>query len=295
MLPSSNDDGAYEVARDFSDSNETSHSSLRQFASLIVQIFNGVVAFASKNDEPIHDDLLGDEPIDGESNPGIHYGDVRQGNLGDCYLAAAMIALARADYTRIQRMVHDFGDGSFTVTFPGGLPWPIFDNVLSNGYNQDWMSGDYDSVTGEAEAWPNLVEKAYAMNKGGSIDPSYAGIVNGFVGDAWDVLVGGSHNWSNIMGSDSTTTVASIQAAIAAGDQVAVTTPKGDKTVSTGTGLVSDHTYIVKTVSVVQGGVFVVLLNPWDPANPEFRRTIPAADINSVSDGVYRLTVPTGN
>jgi len=113
----------------------------------------------------------------GESD--IHPNDVSQGGIGDCYLIAALGSLATQDPEAIRRLIHDNGDGTFTVTFYKKklLGLGGYDEVkitvnrddltgsLPKGINSRANLGDVSG--GSQEGWVAIIESAYAKWKGG--------------------------------------------------------------------------------------------------------------------------------
>ncbi len=96
----------------------------------------------------------------------IQYSDVRQGFLGDCYLMAALAAVAKGDPEIIRNMIRDNGDGTFTVTF--------HTHSITSGWETKDVTvkaedlGKYGQSTDNGELWPAIIEQAYAEWKGGS-------------------------------------------------------------------------------------------------------------------------------
>lgn len=126
--------------------------------------------------------------------------DIRQNAMGDCYLAAPLMALAETHPELIQNAIKDNGDGTFTVTLneaveaekgdPGAFPDPYYGgysvvkqreiivtqdeikaNILAQG-GSSIDSGDYSewdisgqqsgAATSTGAAWPAVIEVAYA-------------------------------------------------------------------------------------------------------------------------------------
>jgi hypothetical protein len=115
--------------------------------------------------------------------------DVRQGQLGDCYLMGGMAAVARANPDYIRKLIVDNKDGTYDVTLyvperPGdrkGKPvtvtvsgsFPSNDGGRSTRYARSADTGPKGS-----ELWPLLIEKAWAIHKG-----TYTNIEGGNVND----------------------------------------------------------------------------------------------------------------
>jgi len=123
--------------------------------------------------------------------------DVFQGALGDCYLMAALAAVAKTDPLKIANMVRDNQNGTYTVTFH-------LDRMLSSVRGREVRDvvvkpefiyngaapmyakeGDRDANSGKVELWVMLVEKAWAQIKG-----SYKAIEGGDPGEAMAMITG---------------------------------------------------------------------------------------------------------
>ena len=117
-------------------------------------------------------------PIDGA--PKVN--DVDQGELGDCYLMAALSALA---YTAngsdlIRQMIKDNGDGTYTVSFPDRTKVMVDAEFYVTDRGGPLYAGNEQSDAMQGN-WAQNLEKAYAMKRGGS----YQGIVNGNADEVW--------------------------------------------------------------------------------------------------------------
>jgi len=96
--------------------------------------------------------------------------DVRQGHIGDCYLMAALAAIATRDPGALRALVHRQPDGTYTVTLHtengATRTFPIDPEFEFWGpYLRDARLGDETSR--RSELWPMLFEKAYADANGG--------------------------------------------------------------------------------------------------------------------------------
>ncbi|MFT7518285.1 MAG: hypothetical protein ACI9MC_000416 [Kiritimatiellia bacterium] len=121
--------------------------------------------------------------------------DVGQGSLGDCYMMAGMIAVARANPDAIKELIKDNGDGTFDVTLYirtgwSGSPKPetiTIDARLPEKYPGTPLyakTGDKDE--GGTELWAALIEKAMAQKRG-----SYDLISGGNIGKAENMKFAG--------------------------------------------------------------------------------------------------------
>lgn len=121
--------------------------------------------------------------------------DVKQGNVGDCYLLATMAALADKNNAPIYKMFSDNRDNTWTVTFyrldrsriiKDYVVVDKFLPVYSNSGTPVFASFGTNSTNTRNELWVSLAEKAYAQwNETGhtqrsNTSNSYAGISGGF-------------------------------------------------------------------------------------------------------------------
>ncbi len=126
---------------------------------------------------------------------GIQALDVKQGAIGDCYLAAALAGVAGARPDAIKQAIKDNNDGTYTVRF-----WELdysgrktahtetVDGDLPHNLDAPAYIKSTEKVNGKEymEMWPSILEKAYASWKG-----SYEEIGNGgYAGDVLTALTG---------------------------------------------------------------------------------------------------------
>lgn len=107
---------------------------------------------------------------------GVQPTDPRQGFIGDCYLLCAFSALARSRPQLIESMVQSDGDGAYQATFYQRLPEGKFQPQTVKFDGKIPVSSKEGSpiyvrtlpdVRGQLEIWPLILEKAYAVWKGG--------------------------------------------------------------------------------------------------------------------------------
>ncbi|MBN2084511.1 MAG: hypothetical protein JW748_04750 [Anaerolineales bacterium] len=95
--------------------------------------------------------------------------DIHQGNIGDCFFMSSIGAIALQHPEIIEKMIHDNGDGTYTVTFyDKNCPhWPFgpctytpHEVVVEGNFPNDLSDPD-DRVGGSQESWTMILEKAY--------------------------------------------------------------------------------------------------------------------------------------
>ncbi|MCB9778679.1 MAG: hypothetical protein H6742_08970 [Alphaproteobacteria bacterium] len=139
--------------------------------------------------------------------------DAKQGALGDCYLIAGMIAVARANPQAIKDIVKDNGDGTFDITLYirtsyYGRPRPetitVDARLPVKGQDSPLYAKQGDQEGGQDELWVALIEKAVAQKKA-SYELISGGNINGngfsFAG-ATELLTGKRENYYSFDGLD---------------------------------------------------------------------------------------------
>lgn len=109
--------------------------------------------------------------------------DVLQGHIGNCYLVAALQALADVAPHRLAGLCQPNPNGTWTVTLPGGRRTVVSPDVVVDVHGRAIFARR--PPRGEVELWPMLLEKAYAQLHGG-----WTEIVSGHAQDAVELLTG---------------------------------------------------------------------------------------------------------
>lgn len=82
---------------------------------------------------------------------------VQQGGVGDCYFNSALASLAAQNPQAIRDMIHDNGNGTYTVTFPGAPDEPI---TVTAPTEQELALYSHGSEHG---LWAPIMAKAYGQ------------------------------------------------------------------------------------------------------------------------------------
>ncbi len=217
---------------------------------------------------------------------GVSSRDVVQGSIANCYLVAALSAVAEQSPEVIEDAIRDNGDGTFTVRFYeptyGGRfpPNEVFVTVDGQLPTTGGTSLQYAKGQDRSELWVPLIEKAYAQWKG-----SYETIGNGgSPGAVMGALVGRQDSYTGLYdGIDGERLYGQLERAFEGGQSVvAATHGKDREELYNGSGLYAWHAYTVLGVEEVDGEKYVQLRNPWGRSEP---------GNDGVNDGVFRLTV----
>jgi hypothetical protein len=222
--------------------------------------------------------------------------DVKQGSLGDCYLLAAMMAIAKTNPGAIQKLVKEKDKGIYevslyvsqqvktiyrrirllgrTIKIPVGRKVVKVPKVITvtdtfpvgnNGKAAFAKTADLTPES-EPELWVMLIEKAYAIYMGG-----YDKIEGGDPGKAMEMLTGNSgrtfkcDSYSDKQMTNIIKYAIKHQLPITAASRT-LSYEKNGKTLPTALGIeaekygiVANHAYIVNNIS----GTNVDLRNPW--------------------------------
>ncbi|MEW5847634.1 MAG: C2 family cysteine protease [Myxococcota bacterium] len=198
--------------------------------------------------------------------------DVKQGQIGNCYVPAACAAVAHAEPDAIRDLIRDNGDGSYTVTLH-----PVGQGATEIVVDADLYASGGRARYGTGQLWFSLVEKAFAVFRG-----SYEVVgQGGSVGQMMSELVGrpNTEHWLRDANADQVFTA--IQKGSAEKRAMAAGTYGTQESARyTNTGVYANHAYSVLDALEENGQRYVVLRNPWGSGEP-------AGDGNQ--DGIFRL------
>jgi hypothetical protein len=198
--------------------------------------------------------------------------DIKQGALGDCYLCAAMIAVARVRPEKIKSLIAKRPDGTYDVTLhlrAHFWSWDASPQVINVTPTFPSIEGktayaqEGDTGAEGPELWGMLIEKAYAQSKGG-----YREIADGNAGEAAAVLTGGAAKRYDVAPLLPMKIAEIVHYALRAKKAVICNTSamKEDETLEemkarAALDIVAHHSYVPKAVDV--DNETVDLQNPW--------------------------------
>jgi hypothetical protein len=211
---------------------------------------------------------------------GVSGSDTVQNYLGDCYLMAAMSAVAHTQPKDIQSLFTRKPDGTYDVTLyadDGGKLVPHVVNIDDELPRNGWYGYYYAGAKNPKELWPALLEKAVAKWKGG-----YNAIQGGLPENAMEWFTGKKSVSIDLRkaGTSAAQTFQTLEAAVKAGKPAtAVTLSDESEKKYAGTKIFTDHTYTVWGTSVEKGVQYVHLRNPWGDTQPG----------NGPNDGIFKI------
>lgn len=215
--------------------------------SMTYRILDGVTLFAKENAV---------QKLADAGPTGIDPNDIEQGWLGDCFFLLAVMSLAKSNPQFIQSMITENLDGSYSAQlYPvvgqviGGRLTPVagarttirVENPLNRNAMMVQLSNDFDAGTGKMEIWTAVLEQAYAKLIGG-YDP---GMQGGDITFVWAALTGEAPKERGVYDMLNTAVFAEIQAALAAGKPVVLTT---DTPISQGSPIPPKHGCLVHRI-----------------------------------------------
>lgn len=255
-------DAAYGIVRDDVASNVPGAAPgtfLHPWAPL--QVISGVALFGEYRS---HDPDITDPAL-------VDVNDVNQGNLGDCYLWTAVVALITKVPGYIEQLIHvdasaPPGVYRYFVDLKNADGTPNQRTVtldLARGLDSADLSGDTDAA-GLAEVWTLVLEQAYAQ----ILPNGYADLDDGgLVSHAWTALTGKSAVALDVSNWTDEQIAARIAQEYAGNKIMAIGTPKtgGKKEQDV---LPDDvrghHAYFVESVNVEDSSAKSLgLKNPW--------------------------------
>jgi Ca2+-binding RTX toxin-like protein len=210
--------------------------------------------------------------------------DIRQGNVGDCWLMATLSAAAKQSQIRIQQTVVPLGDGSYGVDFMrnGAHEFYRVDGDLPTWGGTETSGLKYADMGAQGSIWVPIVEKAYAFYR--KHQDTYQSLSGGWPYDAFKALRASP---TDISWGSQDSVMNQISAALYASKAIAVCT-KG--TITSDCPCIGSHCYTVDSMRTVRdhrGGTtvittYITLRNPWGVDG--------AGNDGNTSDGLVTIT-----
>ena len=184
--------------------------------------------------------------------------DIRQGNLGDCFLMASLDSLAYSEPSRLYQIAVDLGDGTYAVRF-------VRSGVVSYVRVSGDVSTQQAAVTSTGGLWVDMIEKAYAYYRAGS--NTFASLNTGWMYNTLQDLGCAAFNIiiplaANETAATDAALATQINAALLADQGLSIGTPP---TIAASAPLIGSHAYAVigAFYDSVAGSWEVKLRNPW--------------------------------
>ena len=233
---------------------------------------------------------------------GIRAVDVRQGAIGDCYLAAAMASVAGTKPDAVRQAIKDNHDGTFTVRF-FELDWQGKKSAHSETVDADLpQNGEMPAYAKSTEVvdgkqfmelWPSIIEKAYAAWKG-----SYEAMGHGGIsGDVLTALTGEPSKQTSTSGPGEADPLWTKMKA-ASDQKKPMTAGSGGKDderyKDPEAGVYGWHAYSILGVEEVKEGDkvnrMVVLRNPWGKRRRGADAEAVGDKTNDTAQGIFKLS-----
>jgi hypothetical protein len=221
--------------------------------------------------------------------------DVQQGYLADCFLVAAMGAVARQRPDLIEKMIKDNGDGTVTVTLyrdGSGLAAPGHGKPVDVRISMQLPTANGSTPTyakaSSRELWPSLIEKAYVAEFAGG---DYQGVNSGgSPGDVLTRMLGTESTGFSTTSTNAKECVQRLEGLLKQGKPtVAASLSKDDAKRDEALAKLADekvvyawHAYVVKKADAKAGTVD--LFNPWGSSHP---KTLTAEEFQKLYSYVY--------
>ncbi len=218
--------------------------------------------------------------------------DVAQGQIADCYVAAAMASVAAVRPDLIRRAVREMAPGDYYVSLyrPGERrpsPVRVDGDLYGRGTRPLYARGTH------GELWPSLIEKAISIRAGGSYDAIGSG---GRASRIMSALTG----FDPVLRETQSFATAEVFFAFVR-DQLEAHLPVALGTASEearyeGTGLHGWHAYSVIGYTVRDGVSYLQIRNPWGRSEPgddgqdDGIFLMPAAEAMSLFSSVHSVS-----
>lgn len=215
---------------------------------------------------------------------GVSYDDVVQGAIANCYLPAALSAVAYHDPKLIENAIRQNADGTFTVRFHerqwfGSARTKVVEVTVDGDVPmaEGADKARYGRGRDRRELWTSVIEKAYAQWKGG-----YEAIGNGGVsGEVISALTGRSSSSQTVQHRNPDDLFRTLQQAGQQRRPMTASTHGKDSGVDyNGTGVYAWHAYTLLGAVEEKGVRYVQLRNPWGMSEPVG---------DGKDDGIFRM------